>query len=265
VAWLGSAAALAVLASAASSGALVYSTASNNRVQPQPRPNSCRAIGSGLYSRPDPRCTPGALNPQVRQATIGSTICRRGWTSTVRPPEGVTEAEKRASMTAYGDRQPLSHYEYDHLVPLELGGATNDPRNLWPEPGGAPNPKDAVEAELNQKVCDGQMSLASAQRAIAANWVSLARRGPSPPAPGNGSPGARCSASAQYNSHYSDYDVYVYSNQPDATVTVSGGGETRSWHTNSSGYADVFFYASQSAADERITVRVGAATCSTTL
>jgi hypothetical protein len=78
-------------------------------------------------------------------------------------------------MAAYGDRGPLSRYEYDHVVPLELGGATNDRRNLWPEPGGSPNRKDAVERELNRQV-EGRMTLAHAQRAIASNWVALARR-----------------------------------------------------------------------------------------
>ena len=141
------------------SGSLAYSTASNDVVQPQPAPGSCHAIGSGLYSRPDPRCTPGALNPAVTQATIDQTICVEGWTDTVRPPESVTEQEKAASMAAYGDTGSMSDYEYDHFVPLELGGATNDPRNLWPEPGASPNPKDAVEDELRQEVCDGQMTL----------------------------------------------------------------------------------------------------------
>ena len=244
---------------------LAYSTTSNYVVQPQPAPGSCHAIGSGLYSRPDPRCTPGALDPQVTQATIGRTVCERGWTSTVRPPEGVTEQEKRASMAAYGDRGAIGDYEYDHFVPLELGGASNDPRNLWPEPGASPNPKDAVEDELNQKVCDGQMTLGQAQRAIVTNWVSIARaRKPKPKAPS--APDATCSATAQYSSRYDDYDVYVHSNQPDRTVTVTApDGESGSWDTDSTGYADVYLDASRSAAGDEITVRVGAATCSTTL
>jgi hypothetical protein len=154
---------------------LAYSTASNNVVQPQPAPGSCHAIGSGRYARPDPRCTPGSLNPQVTQATMASTICRRGWTSTVRPRESITEREKRASMAAYGDRKPTREYEYDHFVPLELGGATNDPRNLWPEPEASPNGKDAIEGELKREVCEGRMSLARAQHAIASNWVAIAR------------------------------------------------------------------------------------------
>ena len=137
---------------AATASGLPYSTASNGVVQLQPKPGSCRAIGSGLYSRPDPRCTPGALNPKVKQSTIRRTICKRDWTSTVRPPERITEQEKFKSMAAYGVHESASHYEYDHFVPLELGGATNDRRNLWPEPGGSPNPKDTVENKLNREV-----------------------------------------------------------------------------------------------------------------
>ena len=154
---------------------LAYSTASGDQVQPQPAAGSCHASRTGLYSRPDRHCTPGALNPAVTQATIDRTICVSGYTSTIRPPEGVSEDEKRASLAAYGDAGPMSSYEYDHLVSLELGGAVNDPRNLWPEPGASPNPKDAVEDELHDMVCDGEISLARAQRIIATDWVGWAR------------------------------------------------------------------------------------------
>lgn len=156
--------------------ALAYSRAGNQVIQPQPPAGSCHAIGRGLYERPDPRCTPGALNPAVSQDDIDQTICVTGWTATVRPPEAVSEAEKRASLAAYGDFGPLRSYEYDHLIPLALGGATNDPRNLWPEPGASPNPKDAVELFLREEVCSGRISLAAAQREIASDWVSLSRR-----------------------------------------------------------------------------------------
>lgn len=152
---------------------MAYSTASNRAVQHQPAARSCHAIGSGLYSRPDPSCTPGALNPSVTQRTIHRTICLAGWTDTVRPPKSVTEPEKAASMVAYGDRGSIDGYEYDHFVPLELGGATNDPRNLWPEPGASPNPKNAVEDALNREVCDGRLTLAEAQREVVTNWTSL--------------------------------------------------------------------------------------------
>lgn len=111
----------------------------------------------------------------MTQGSIEQTICVSGWTATVRPPDSITEPEKLASMAAYGDAGSTSDYEYDHLVPLELGGALNDPRNLWPEPGGSPNPKDSVESALREMVCDGELPLARAQRIVASNWAAWAK------------------------------------------------------------------------------------------
>lgn len=124
---------------------------------------------------PDPVCTPGALNSAVTQKTIRQTICKRGWTETVRPPLSVTEPEKRKSVHAYGGTR-LSPYEYDHLVPLELGGAPNDPRNLWPEPHQVTGDygsytKDGVENGLRIAVCAGRLTLAKARRMIRADWT----------------------------------------------------------------------------------------------
>lgn len=212
----------------------------------------------------------------MTQATIGQTICQQGWTSTIRPPESVTEPEKTASMAAYGDSGPMSGYEYDHFVPLELGGAVNDPRNLWPEPGASPNPKDTVEDDLRQKVCDGQMTLTQAQRAITTNWFTLATPGHAPasptstssttPAPAPPAAGGRCTLTASYSERYHDYDVYVHSDRPEQTVSVTDAdGRTATWHTNSSGYADVYFYALTDAVGETITARVGGASCQTSL
>jgi hypothetical protein len=124
---------------------------------------------------PDPRCTPGAISAAVTQADLTTTICRRGYTATVRPPESITEPEKEASLAAYGDTGPPHDYEYDHLVPLELGGAPNDPRNLWPQPGPSPNPKDRLEDELARLVCRSDVSLTFAQSLIANDWVAAGR------------------------------------------------------------------------------------------
>ena len=112
----------------------------------------------------------------MTQADIHSTICRRGYTKGVRPPESVTEPEKLAAMAAYGDRGSPRRYEYDHLVPLELGGAPNDLRNLWPEPGASPNAKDQLERVLRSLVCSGRVSLARGQSEIARDWVSAYHR-----------------------------------------------------------------------------------------
>src|SRR5947209_585649 len=168
--------AVLVLVVAGGASAFVISRVSSNVVQPQPPPGSCHMRGQSPFNTPDSRCTPAALNPAVRQATIHKTICRRGYSSSIRPSTSVTEPEKLASMLAYGDRLSPSHYEYDHLISLELGGAPNDRRNLWPEPGASPNPKDRLENLLHRRLCAGRIGLRAAQREIATDWVAAYRR-----------------------------------------------------------------------------------------
>ncbi|MGO8964821.1 hypothetical protein [Mycobacterium sp.] len=75
------------------------------------------------------------MNPKVTPDTLEATICRTGYTKSIRPPKEITEAEKKANAAAYSYTGQLSRAEYDHLVPLEVGGDPNDPRNLWVEPG----------------------------------------------------------------------------------------------------------------------------------
>ncbi|MBE1493204.1 hypothetical protein H4696_000304 [Amycolatopsis lexingtonensis] len=136
-----------------------------------PAPGACKLGSRDGQPLPDPNCTPGAVNPTVNQANIDDTICKSGWTKTVRPPTSRTNPMKAASARSY-NVPPGEKGEYDHLVSLELGGAPDDPRNLWVEPGTIPNPKDAVENKLNQAVCSGLISLVTAQKAIAADWVT---------------------------------------------------------------------------------------------
>lgn len=119
---------------------------------------------------PDPTCTPGAIDPAVTQANIASTICRSGYTKTIRPPASDTGRWKIRTYVFY-DLSTATTGEYDHLVSLELGGA-NATSNLWIEPGVIPNPKDKVETRLRNEVCAGQLTLATAQQEIAADWTS---------------------------------------------------------------------------------------------
>jgi hypothetical protein len=112
----------------------------------------------------DPARTPGVLNPEVTQANIRSTICRSGWTETIRPPTSYTNDLKRRQMLQYGETGSLSDYQEDHLISLELGGSPTDPRNLWPEPYPRAADVDKLENELNTEVCSGRLTLAQAQQ-----------------------------------------------------------------------------------------------------
>ena len=150
-----------------------------------------------LPGEPNPALTPGATNPAVTQATIGRTICVSGWTATIRPPSSYTTGLKHSQILAYGyaDRN-LADYEEDHLVSLEIGGAPRDPANLWPEPytirlsdGTAVGArvKDQLENRLKSLVCSRSMTLATAQRLIATDWIAAWRTyvvGGSIPPPG---------------------------------------------------------------------------------
>jgi hypothetical protein len=148
----------------------------------------CAYRYEGSWVLPDPRCTPGAIDGRVTQGNLAETICRPGgYTSSVRPPESITEPAKHEAMAAYGATGPARDYEFDHLVPLGLGGSS-DTRNLWPEPNqGSPgqfdpsdpygnNAKDGVEDALHQAVCEGRVPLRAAQVAIATDWPDALRR-----------------------------------------------------------------------------------------
>jgi hypothetical protein len=134
-----------------------------------------------LPGEPDPSLTPGAVNPDVTQATIGSTICVSGWTKTVRPPVAYKNRLKEEQIAEYGyaNTDPRL-YEEDHLIALELGGSPTDPGNLWPEPWSITLPdgrdagahaKDQLENSLHRAVCSGSMTLAAAQAEIRGSWV----------------------------------------------------------------------------------------------
>ncbi len=86
---------------------------------------------------------------------------------------------------------------------------------------------------------------------------------PKPPPPAlPPQPAAWCTASASYNAQYNDYDIYVHSNQPYRTATATASnGESFSYETDSTGYADIYLYADPG---NTVTVTVGAASCSTT-
>jgi hypothetical protein len=139
------------------------------------------SVADRLPGEPDPTLTPGALNPDVTQATISSTICVSGWTATVRPDSSYTDDLKVEQISEYGyEETSTTLYEEDHLIPLELGGAPSDPRNLWPEPYTASlpdgrstgaNTKDVFETELKKEVCAGSVTLAAAQAEIGDDWV----------------------------------------------------------------------------------------------
>lgn len=107
------------------------------------------------------------INPALTQATIGETVCVRGWTKTVRPPFLVTNAIKLAKLRERGlTAADRSRFELDHIIPLALSGAPADPRNLQLEPWDEAGDKDKVEGCLAHEICAGEIALEEAHRRI---------------------------------------------------------------------------------------------------
>lgn len=113
-------------------------------------------------------------NPAVTQATIDTTICRSGYSASVRPPTSYTGPIKRAMVAALPPTADhnVSDYELDHVVALEDGGAPRARLNLilqlWPEA----RAKDAVEDRVHRAICAHQMSLAAGRQCLVIDWRS---------------------------------------------------------------------------------------------
>jgi hypothetical protein len=129
------------------------------------------AIAGDLPIRPDPDLTPGAvLTKDV------ATICRTGYSKTVRHTSGRLKA---AIYREYGIDKTSSHFEIDHLISLELGGA-DVAANLWPQSYDTArwnaHSKDRLENRLHVLVCAGRMPIEQAQREIASDWIAAYER-----------------------------------------------------------------------------------------
>ena len=139
---------------------------------------------------------PGPTDNRITQANIHETICTSGWTKKVRPNSMYTGFVMKLEMGNGGDvpspaaagrmyhvvgthlNQPLSLYELDHNVPLELGGNPEDPINLklqiWDGPDGA-HLKDHAENKVHALVCSGAMRLVDGQQVfLSDNWKPYA-------------------------------------------------------------------------------------------
>lgn len=129
---------------------------------------------------PDRRFTPGTINTAISEQQYRAQCHTKGWTRMYRPPVSFTISLKKLQMGKYGyPITDISKYEADHLVPLCLAGAPQDPANLWPEPRFGEwnaNRKDTLEAKLCRLACDGKVPLAEAQHEFATDWIAAYRK-----------------------------------------------------------------------------------------
>lgn len=118
--------------------------------------------------------TPGAVDPAITQANIDTTICRPGYARSARPAYAVTGPLKRRMMDAQHPGERMADYELDHLIPISIGGAPLDRRDLWLQPRrGHANAgdKNVLAYVLWRLVCTHQLPLKTAQHAIRHDWT----------------------------------------------------------------------------------------------
>ncbi len=68
------------------------------------------------------------------------------------------------------DEALLVDFELDHRIPLALGGAPSDPRNLELQPWDEAGEKDRIESCLSRAVCAGAITLDEARQRIWQDW-----------------------------------------------------------------------------------------------
>ena len=122
-------------------------------------------------AEPNSHLTPGAIRA-VRLADI----CQSDDNDF---DPAVPSPTQQAVFREYGmNGAPARDYQVDYLINPQLGG-TNDIQNLWPQPYNTiwnARVKDALEDRLHQMVCKQQIDLASAQHAIASDWIAAYKK-----------------------------------------------------------------------------------------
>ncbi|MDB5042608.1 MAG: hypothetical protein JWN27_3334 [Candidatus Eremiobacteraeota bacterium] len=115
-----------------------------------------------------------SITPNATATTNAQEVCARAYAHAHRPPRNdpswraMVRDVRRNYHVARGTYQ---NYRIDHLVPIELGGAGGDERNLWAQPTAESILKDQVEDALQRAVCrEHRIPLVQAQAEIARDW-----------------------------------------------------------------------------------------------
>lgn len=121
---------------------------------------------------PNPELTPGSVRP-----VTFAEVCSADHDDVVKQ---VSQHLEQQVFQEYGMNDVrYTDYEVDYLISPGLGGS-DEIRNLWPEPHYT-TPwnsyvKDQLEDYFHHLVCSRKISLATAQREIATDWISAYKR-----------------------------------------------------------------------------------------
>jgi len=135
------------------------------------------SAGFGQRGTTSPLLPNRSLTPGDTLDVTKEDVCKPGYSKTVRD---VPEEVKKQVYKSYGITSHQPHeYEVDHLISLELGGS-NSTKNLWPQsyvtqPWNA-HVKDKLENELHRLICDGKITMKTAQQDISSDWIAAYKK-----------------------------------------------------------------------------------------
>jgi hypothetical protein len=115
----------------------------------------------------------GAINLDVTPDNLEDTICKVGYTKTIRPPVSYTQKIKKKMIADQGWEGPAI---LDHYIPLQGGGHPSDPRNFLLQTPKDSYIKDTVEDHMHDDICDGKITLRKAQEIMGADWTKYDER-----------------------------------------------------------------------------------------
>jgi hypothetical protein len=135
------------------------------------------ALGLALILATSTAAAALPLNPDVSQGTIQQTICRPGYSATVRPSTTYTNAIKRRLMAEQGfPTSEIGEYALDHHLAIALGGHPRSLGNLQLLSKHDNARKSRIEVKLLCYVCTGAMPLEQAQAEVWADWTGTYHR-----------------------------------------------------------------------------------------
>lgn len=149
-------------------------------------PDSVKTPGDRLTAVPNDEKTVECLS-DLMGATVSAgdpitltMICTSGYSACIRK---VPASTRKKVFEAYSDPEGNHHgfcsveqgCELDHLISLEIGGS-NSEKNLWPQPYSGEtwnaHVKDRLENWYHANVCNGHVSLKTAQDEISKDWIT---------------------------------------------------------------------------------------------
>lgn len=117
------------------------------------------------------------LNPDVTPDTLGQTICRPGYSDTVRPSTSYTNPIKFRLMEQSGiTREDAKAWALDHRLAIGLGGHPRALDNLQLLTRTENSRKSRIEAKMICYVCTGALPLHQAQAEVLEDWRAAYHR-----------------------------------------------------------------------------------------